>query len=66
MGDAGNERVSPSSLSLSQNICAMLDSSHVSTSMESKSGEPSDQMPLINDGSGGLPSGMHPFSETSK
>ena len=65
VGDDENERVPPSSLSLSLTLCAMLDSSKVFTSQKSKSGELYDKMSLINPRSGGLPGGIPPHSETS-
>ena len=65
VGDAENERVYPSSLSLYQTLYDVLDSSKVFTSPESKSGELYDKMSLITSRLGGLPSGMPPYSETS-
>ena len=47
VGGAENGRVSPSSLSLSQALCVVLESK-VFTSLESKRGDPNGKMPLIN------------------
>ena len=65
VGNDENGIMSPSSLSLPQTLCAVIDPSKVSTPLGSKSVAIQCEAFLIISSSGGLPGGMPPCNETS-